>query len=156
NLAVRHDINVDGVVTLKVSGKLKAVQQFSLNQQVLRDSKVSVGEVKDGIWYLPAGTHNAELTAKLNLAVNPWKPPVSEFDHTRQPLNKIPAKANLPAGYTIESYMPPKDNYARPQLFEALGMAVAEDGTVVVATRTAGIWRIVKGEWHLFAEGIFD
>src|SRR5690606_1321700 len=118
NLAVRHDIDISGVVTLKVSGKLATAQAFALNRQVLRDSKVSVGEVKNGVWSLPAGQHSAELTAKLNLAANPWKPPVSEFNYTRQPLNKIPAKANLPAGYTIESYMPPKDNYARPQLFE--------------------------------------
>src|SRR5690606_23193953 len=41
-------------------------------------------------------------------------------------------------------------------LFEALGLALAKDGTLVVATRTAGIWRLVKGEWHLFAEGLFD
>jgi hypothetical protein len=27
---------------------------------------------------------------------------------------------------------------------------------VVVGTRTAGIWRIVDGEWRLFAEGLFD
>lgn len=26
----------------------------------------------------------------------------------------------------------------------------------MVATRTAGIWRLVKGQWHLFAEGTFD
>ena len=33
---------------------------------------------------------------------------------------------------------------------------MAKDGTIVVATRTAGIWRIVNGEWRLFAEGLFD
>ena len=27
---------------------------------------------------------------------------------------------------------------------------------MVVATRSAGIWRIVNGEWRLFAEGLFD
>jgi hypothetical protein len=52
------------------------------------------------------------------------------------------------AGYSIENYYPPKDNYGRDQLFEALGLAVTKDGTIVVATRTAGIWRIVNGEWR--------
>ncbi len=69
---------------------------------------------------------------------------------------KAAAQAGLPAGYSIENYYPPKDNYGRDQLFEALGLAVAKDGTIVVATRTAGIWRIVNGEWRLFAEGLFD
>ena len=55
---------------------------------------------------------------------------------------RTPATAQLPAGYSIENYYPPKDNYGRDQLFEALGLGVAKDGTVVVATRTAGIWRL--------------
>lgn len=155
-LAVRHDIDANGMVTIKIFGELAIAQQFAVNRQVLRDSKVSAGKLQNGVWYLPAGTKGAQLEGKLNVAAKAWKPEVSTFDHTRQPLNKIPAKANLLQGYSVESYMPPKDNYARPQLFEALGMAVAEDGTIVVATRTAGIWRIVKGEWRLFAEGIFD
>src|SRR6186713_520658 len=62
----------------------------------------------------------------------------------------------MPAGYSIENYYPPKDNYGRDQLFEALGLARAKDGTIVVATRTAGIWRLVDGEWRQFAEGLFD
>src|SRR5690606_26429901 len=80
----------------------------------------------------------------------------SEFNHLNQRLQVIPAQADLLEGYKVESYLPPRDNYGREQLFEALGLAVAEDGTIVVATRTAGIWRIVKGEWRLFAEGVFD
>lgn len=155
-LNIRHDIDAAGAVTLKISGSLETDQQFAVNQHVLRDSKVSVGKLQNGIWQLPSGTKTAQLTAKLNVAAKAWKPAESTFDYTRQPVNKIVAKANLPQGYSIESYLPPKDNYARPQLFEALGMAVAEDGTIVIATRTAGIWRIVKGEWRLFAEGIFD
>lgn len=155
-LAVRHDIAADGSLSVTVSGQLRTAQSFAVNQQVLSGSKVSVGEIKEGVWYLPAGTKKAELLGKLNLAANPWRPPVSTFKHTHQAVNKILATANLPVGYSVESYMSPKDNYARPQLFEALGVAVAEDGTVVVATRTAGIWRIVNGEWRLFAEGIFD
>lgn len=155
-LAVRHDIAADGTLHLTISGELAAPQSFAINQQVVLNSDVSVGEIQNGVWQLPAGIKKAELKGKLNLAANPWKPPVSTFDHTRQVVNKVPATANLPSGYAVESYLPPKDNYGRPQLFEALGISVAEDGTVVVATRTAGIWRIVNGEWRLFAEGIFD
>lgn len=156
HLTVHHDLAANGAVTVAVSGTFAAVQRFAVNEQVLRDVNVSVGKLHNGVWEVPAATKEAKLTGKLQVAASAWKPKPSTFNHTRQPLNKISAKANLPLGYSVESYMPPKDNYARPQLFEALGMAVAEDGTIVVATRTAGIWRIIKGEWHLFAEGIFD
>src|SRR5690606_22001242 len=80
----------------------------------------------------------------------------SNFEYERQPLETAPSSARLPAGYSIEEYLPPKDNYGRDMLFEPLGMDVAPDGTVVVSTRTSGIWRIVDGEWRLFAEGLFD
>src|SRR5690625_4309713 len=85
-----------------------------------------------------------------------WRPEPNNFVHVRQPLKVVPGQADLPAGYRIEDYFPPKDNYGREQLFEALGLDVAPDGTLVVATRTAGIWRLVDGEWQLFADGLFD
>ena len=73
-----------------------------------------------------------------------------------QPLEVVAGEAQLPGGYTIENLMPPLDNYGRSLLFEALGVDVTRDGTMVVASRTAGIWRIVNGEWRQFAEGLFD
>ena len=33
---------------------------------------------------------------------------------------------------------------------------MAKDGTIVVATRTAGIWRIRNNKWTLFAEGTYE
>ena len=33
---------------------------------------------------------------------------------------------------------------------------MAKDGTVVVATRTAGIWRIRNDKWTKFAEGTYE
>jgi len=85
-----------------------------------------------------------------------WHPPASGFDYERQPVKITEGDADLPRGYSIENYYPPLDNFGREQLFEALGLALAEDGTLVVATRTAGVWRIVDGQWRLFSEGTFD
>lgn len=155
-LSVAHELEVDGQVRIKVAGELKSPQSFAVNENVLRNVSVTAGEMRSGVWHLPAGTKSASLSASLAVAQNPWKPKAAAFNHLRQPLRKVDAKADLPPGYRIESYLPPKDNFARPQLFEALGLALAKDGTLVVATRTAGIWRLVKGEWHLFAEGLFD
>ena len=61
---------------------------------------------------------------------------------------KAPAKAGLPAGYSIENYYPPKDNYGRDAVVRGSGPGRRQDDTIVVATRTAGIWRLVDGEWR--------
>lgn len=156
HLAVSTRIADDGRVTITVKGDRKTPQKFKINDQVVGDLKVSAGQLQKGIWQLPAGRSDALLTGRLPLAANPWKPEPSTFDYLRQPLKTVEAVADLPAGYSIENYLPPQDNYGRDQLFEALGLALARDGTLVVATRTAGVWRIKNGQWKLFAEGLFD
>lgn len=155
-LAVTTRIEADGALRIDMEGELAHAQAFRLDTQRLTAPEVSAGEIRGDEWHLPKGTEKASLTAQLAVATSAWRPGPSDFDFERQPLRTVAATANLPAGYTIENYLPPQDNYGRDQLFEALGLAVAKDGTIVVATRTAGIWRIVDGEWHFFAEGFFD
>lgn len=155
-LEIHTLIAANGDVTITVNGDLKTAQQFSLNTQLLQNAAVSKGETSNGQWTLPAGSKSATLTAKMQVATNVWHAKKSEFDYRKQPIRITDSTADLPAGYRIESYYPPKDNFGREQLFEALGLSLTKDNTVVVATRTAGIWRLVKGQWHLFAEGTFD
>jgi hypothetical protein len=123
---------------------------------LLKGAAVSAGKIENDRWTLPAGKVAATLRATAGVAGSAWRPAPSNYAYKRSPLVKTPATAKLPAGYSIESYYPPKDNYSRDQLFEALGLGLAKDGTLVVATRTAGIWRLVGGEWRMFAEGLFD
>jgi hypothetical protein len=40
-------------------------------------------------------------------------------------------------------------------VFEALGIEF-HNGEAFVSTRTAGIWKVVDGKWHLFAEGAYE
>jgi len=145
-----------GAVSIDVSGVLQAAQLFALNPVLLKNAHVSAGKIDGDRWALPAGPVKATLSATTAVAPKPWRPAPSRYAYKRAPLSKTAAAAKLPAGYSIESYYPPKDNYGRDQLFEALGLGVAKDGTVVVATRNAGIWRLVNGEWRMFAEGLFD
>jgi hypothetical protein len=156
-IAVRTELAADGAVQIVVDGNLATAQTFTLNAEVLGKVKVSAGVFRDGRWTLPAGNHRG-ATAKGHLTVAPkvWRPTASAFRYRSQPLVIEASKPNLPAGYRAETYLGPKDNYGRVLLFEALGLALAPDGTIVVATRTAGIWRLVRGEWQLFAEGLFD
>jgi hypothetical protein len=156
SLGVKTLIDARGEVRIVVQGDVKNNQKFSFNSQLLKTVAADKGEVHGNQWSLPAGTKTATLTAKMQIADNVWRPKKSKFYYPKQQIKITPAEADLPAGYSIESYYPPKDNYGREQLFEALGLALTKNDTIVVATRTAGIWRIVKGEWHLFAEGTFD
>lgn len=155
-LKVHTVIAGNGDVKITLSGDIKTAQKFSLNTQLLQTISVSNGEIKGDQWTLPEGSKNATLNATMRVAANVWHAQKSEFNYRKQPVKITESTANLPAGYRIESYYPPKDNYGREQLFEALGLSLTKDNTLVVATRTAGIWRLVKGQWHLFAEGTFD
>lgn len=157
-IATRTEFADDGTVRLVIDGEFSAAQAFTVNEAVLGALQVSAGKVANGQWVLPAGSYRgATATGRVTLAPKFWRPAASTFaDFRKQPLETEAGKPDLPRGYTAESYLPPKDNYGRIQLFEALGMAVAPDGTVLVATRTAGIWRLTKGVWQPFAEGLFD
>jgi len=155
-LKVTTALSANGETKITVAGKIKQSQSFQINPEVLTNASVSAGEIKNRVWTVPAGTASAELNAQVLVADSAWKPKPSSFDYRKQALRTVDAVAELPAGYSIENYLPPQDNYGRDQLFEALGLAVAKDGTVVVATRTAGVWRLKDGQWQLFAEGLFD
>lgn len=155
-ISASTDIKRSGETQITISGTLELPQVFSVNTNALSNVNVSHGSIENGQWTVPANTQLATLTAKIPLSKKPWAAKPSNFNYYQQKLEIKKAAAELPNGYSIESFMPPKDNYNRDQLFEALGLAVAKDGTIVVATRTAGIWRIVNNEWHLFAEGTFD
>jgi mono/diheme cytochrome c family protein len=155
-LEVATSIGDDGAIEISVTGTLASPQGFALNSALLAGASVSAGSIAGNRWTLPAGRATATLRGRLSLGARPWRPAPSNYAFTGQVLAKAAASARLPAGYSIENYYPPKDNYGREQLFEALGLSLAKDGTVVVATRTAGIWRLVNGEWRPFAEGLFD
>jgi hypothetical protein len=149
-------IAANGDLTVRVSGKLVTPQSFVFNAPLIGAMTVSAGRLDQDRWTLPAGKVDATLRGSIAVAASAWRPASSNYSYKRAPLSTAAAQAALPSGYSIENYYPPKDNYGRDQLFEALGLAVTKDGTIVVATRTAGIWRIVNGEWRLFAEGLFD
>lgn len=153
---IATSISERGEIVVALTGTLKTPQVFALNPQFFQGATVSAGSLAQDRWNLPAGKLSATLRGKAVLAEKVWRPQPSQYNYKRAPLVKAAATATLPAGYSIESYYPPKDNYGRDQLFEALGLAQSKDDTVVVATRNAGIWRLIDGEWNLFAEGLFD
>ena len=155
-LAVKTEIADNGKLTVTLSGQVNSAQSLLVNTSLLSQIKVSAGTLHNNRWQLPKGKLNLTLSAQIPVSGQAWQAQKSDFAFHQQPLKVKAATANLPAGYQIENYYSPRDNYGREQLFEALGLAQAEDGTLVVATRTAGIWHLRNNQWTRFAEGTFD
>lgn len=152
----------DGRLEIAVRGNLKTAQSFKVDETGLSDLKVEGGKLANGVWTLSAGNETSgKLTASLKggLVARPFLG--RDENWAPQPLVRNTNKAGrqnleLPAGYSLENWESPVDLYGRNQLFEPTGIAVAKDGTIVVATRTAGVWRIRDDKWTLFAEGTYE
>jgi hypothetical protein len=153
----------DGRIEIVMIATLKHPQEFRISLNGLTDINVSSGTLEDDAWLLdPSDGTTFTFTARLtdgglvarplldreeNLAPQPLV--LNSEKRGRQPLE-------IPAGYFVETWEPPKDIYGRNQLFEPTGIDLAKDGTIVVATRTAGVWRIREDKWTLFAEGTYE
>ncbi|MFP6874846.1 MAG: c-type cytochrome [Verrucomicrobiales bacterium] len=152
----------DGRVEIVLRGKPLQSQKFKISDKNLSDLKVQGGTLSDGIWTLgPKGGAVHTFSARLAGGLVARQRINREEDWSPQALVRNPGKVGrqpleLPAGYSMESWESPKDLYGRNQLFEPTGIGVAKDGTIVVATRTAGVWRIRDNKWTMFAEGTYE
>ena len=161
-LAERISIDDAGVITVEIAGEIEGEQKFKVGGEGLSEVKVSGGALADGIWTIPGGPEQVyTLTASLAGGVVARQEVSVDENWAPQSLVTRPAKQGkrkleLPAGYTLEDWLPPTDLLGRDQLFEPTGIDVAKDGTILLATRTAGIWRIRDKRWTLFAEGIYE
>jgi hypothetical protein len=77
-----------------------------------------------------------------------WALSASAAEHAYQP--KI-----IPAGYSVVTIDTPMEN-GQPVQFGVGGIDFGDDGSAIVAARTAGIWRYKDGQWSRFAEGLHD
>lgn len=160
----RITLTDDGRLEIRVNGQLKEPLSFAVDAKRLRNLAVEGGELENGRWVLqPVRGASTIATFRANLegglVARPavaqkenWEPQ-SLVTNTKK-LGREPME--VPPGYSSENWEPPLSLYGLPQLFEPTGMAVADDGTLVVVTRSAGIWRLRDGKWTLFAEGIYE
>ncbi len=156
-------ISDDGELSIVVRGEIKEAQSFQVGAEGLADVRVEGGELKGNIWTLPVSADGKLHTLKARfdgrLVARPALP--RGEDWTPQPLVIKPSEPGkkpleLPAGYSAMTWESPLDLFGRAQLFEPTGIAIAKDGTIVVSTRTAGVWRIRDGKWSLFAENAYE
>jgi mono/diheme cytochrome c family protein len=156
-------ISDDGELSIVIRGTIDQPQSFRLRADGLTDVRVEGGEMKDNVWTLPVSADGKLHTLKARfdggLVARPALP--RGEDWTPQPLVIKPSEPGkkpleLPAGYSAMTWESPLDLFGRAQLFEPTGIAIAKDGTIVVSTRTAGVWRIRDGKWSLFAENAYE
>jgi len=155
-LGVRTDRHTK--VEFRIDADLKTPQSFAVDA-ALRGARASAGELLDGRWTLSAlGEVSLRLTGTLaKPKTSVWRPALVATQRAAQPIEtEVTETARVPAGYEAETILPPKDVHGRTQLFESTGLAIAEDGTAVIATRTAGIWRLRDDEWRIFSDIVLD
>jgi mono/diheme cytochrome c family protein len=153
----------DGEFTLVLEGEIAEPQSFRLEAAGFAGVSVDGGELKDNVWLLPvspeAKTHTLKARIEGGLVATKQLP--RGEDWAPQPVVIAPSEPGkkpleLQAGYSAMSWAPPLDLFGRTQLFEPTGIAIAKDGTIVISTRTAGVWRIRDGKWSLFAENAYE
>ncbi|MDA8960418.1 hypothetical protein N9F13_03310, partial [Akkermansiaceae bacterium] len=141
---LQFQVDEKGAATLALDGTLHEPQSFSL-APIIRG--------KEETWTV------SELPAELKFTIpvkNPWRPIGVVPAPLIQKAETAVSKVVLPAGYSAEAILPPVDPQGRKQLFEPLGMDLAPDGSLIVSTRTAGLWKLKNGLWTQIAEGLLD
>ena len=153
----RVSFTPEGLLVIDISGELQSPQSFQVRASGFSETQVDGGTLASGKWTLPPGKNvHYQLQAKIGDALVARPVLTAAENFTPQPSQVTPSQADLLPGYQIESWEAPTDTYGRKQLFEPTAIAVAKDGTIVVGTRTAGIWRLKANKWQLFAEGIYE
>lgn len=160
------DIDENGLLRMMLHAHVEEPQCFKLlkfGDGPGPEWTVRAGELSEGIWKLPAKNEWVlyELAGQLPIQALKVLPVGGEETWKPQPLVTAPAKKGrlkqeLPPGYSLLDWYPPLDLFGRKQLFEPTGIDVARDGTIVIATRAAGVWRIRDGYWTQFAEGTYE
>ena len=142
---LQFTVNESGQAKLSLKGNLTTPQTFRL-------APLIKGKAED--WTVDSLP--AELT--FQVPVKPaWRPTKAKQAPEEQPVRMSPAKSvNLPPGYLAEQIAAPTDANGRDQMFEPLGMVNGRDGSLIVATRTAGIWKLHNNTWKQIAEGFQD
>ena len=151
------DISSSGQLTVTIEARLAQPQRFMLRENGLRDVALEGGAFKQGIWTLPAGKQNRFVLRAQIIEPAIARAPLAKQENRAPQERRIePSAVTLPPGYRAEQWSAPHDFWGRPLLFEPTAIDLAADGTLVVGTRSAGIWRLRDGKWQCFAEGTYE
>lgn len=145
-LEVTFTVAADGKARLAIAGKLASPQTFVFAPEA---------GVEGDRWTIESLP--AELAISLPTPEKVWRPKATRIAGKTQPATRKSIDfVKLPSGYQAESIAPPRDAYGRDQLFEPMGMDFLDDGSLIITTRTAGVWKLSGGTWQQVAEGLLD
>ncbi len=138
-------ISAAGNAKLTLNGELAEPQTFRL-------APLIKGQQED--WEVTS------LPTELTFVIptqSAWRPSQAKNSPSQQSLKKTPANSiRLPKGFKAEQIAAPSDPHGREQLFEPLGIVNGPDNSLIVASRTAGIWSLKNNTWTQIAEGFQD
>ncbi|MDD7983498.1 DUF1080 domain-containing protein [Lentisphaera marina] len=166
-LELIFSVNKNNSINAKFNMNLKRDLSLHIPTSNFTDFKASLGKIEADKWTIPAGNHKAiTFTAKRKAkfqkvhtaGVN--SAPNENLKGQKIKWSKAPEKeqqkAEMDPAYTLHNAEAPTDIHGRKQLFEPLGIEFLNKDIAFVTTRTAGIWKVVNGEWFLFSEGHYD
>lgn len=126
-------------------GKDKYDLRFTINQE---------GVAR---WEIEENGEKSVSVLKTEAPGDFWRPNPIPTVTTQQIATTPISNMTLLPGYSADRVPAPTDPHGRPQLFEPMGMDLdPKDGSIVVTTRTAGVWRLRNNTWTMIAEGLLD
>lgn len=160
-ISLTFTISTDGTLNAKITGKLKQPLTLTFPPKILTDIKVSTGEIdtNKGTWTLT----NLDTTAAWQATP---KEPKSGQDKPKQLPQIIPSPfswspsnnkgQDIIDGFSITEAKGPVYASGSSPLFEPLAIDFQSDGTPVIGSRAAGIWKIKQNQWQPYALGTYD
>lgn len=153
-------IGTDGKLSATLEGDLKQPLTFTFPPAVLKDIKVSTGtlDVAKGVWTLTSLKTPATWTATPAQPLPGRETPPRLADIAASPFLWTPEtrKMDILPGYTVETARGPVYGSGASPLFEPMGIDFEKDGTPVIGSRSAGIWKIKDNQWQPFALGTYE
>jgi len=156
---LNFSIGVDGKLNATLTGNLKQDLTLTFPAAAFKDVKVTSGklDLAKGKWTL------SSLDTPVEWIGIP-KNPVAHLPEKKQ--NRVQSSAftwtdekkklDITPGFSAQSAKGPKYTDGTSPLFEPTAIDFEKDGTPVIGSRAAGIWKVKQGKWQPFALGTFE
>jgi hypothetical protein len=149
-------ISTQGQVVITVNGTLATPQSFALNAQLLKGALASAGTLTNDRWTLPAGKTSATLKGTVAVSGTTWRPTASNYAYKRAAAREDACEGWAARRATASRLLRAQGQLRARPVVRGAGLSVTKDGTVVVATRSAGSGASSTASGICFAEGLFD
>ncbi|MDC0088312.1 DUF1080 domain-containing protein, partial [Akkermansiaceae bacterium] len=156
---LNFSIEADGTLNAILAGDLKQPLTLTFPTGIFKNVSVSGGVInkEKGTWEI------SSLKTPLKWTATPKSPVVSELVIKKSRIqpsavvwNDEKSKISMVPGYSVMRAAGPQYTDGVSPLFEPTAIDFEKDGTPVIGSRAAGIWKIKDGEWRPFALGTHE